>query len=574
MNFRTEIIQLLSKIPSLSEFDKEELDKLLSVPPNSQMGDYAFPCFKLGKNPKEEADKLKGLLEKKTKLPNFLQKITVAGPYLNFYISQKVIAEQTLTNIFEQKKEFGKQNIGKNKKVVIDFSHPNIAKPFGIGHLRSTVIGNSLYKTFQILGYQPVSVNHLGDWGTQFGKLITAYKRWGDEKELNKEPIKYLLKLYVKFHELAEKDESLIEDARKEFKELELKNKTNLVLWESFKKLSLKEFKRIYDILDVDFDSYNGESFYVDQIEKTMTYLEKKVPITLSDGALIVDLEAYKMPPVLLKKSNGSTTYHTRDFAAALYRLNHYKPCKLIYVVGSEQKLHFKQLFKVLHLAGKDENKFVHVDFGLFKFPEGKMSTRKGNVIFLEDVLNKSIKLAEDIIQKKNPNLKNKTKIAKMVGVGAVIFSDLSNERTRNINFDWDRMLSFEGETAPYLQYTHARSCSILRKAKKEHKINLTEKLVKDINFNLYESDEELNLIKHLEKYPEILVRVSESYKPHHLAMYLITLAQKFNEFYHKHPVISDREKQMKARLLLVNSVRQVLENGLGLLGIKAPDEM
>lgn len=584
MNFRTEIIKLLSQTitklsaesSDVSDVGKDEIDNLLSVPPNPKMGNYAFPCFKLGQDAKGAADLLKEKIEgsEKKKLPKFLHKVEVAGPYLNFYISPKIIAEQTLTTIFQQKEKFGEQNLGKNKSIVIDFSSPNIAKPFGIGHLRSTVIGSSLYNIHNALGYKCVGVNHLGDWGTQFGKLILAYKMWGDENQLKKDPIKNLLKLYVKFHEEAEKDDDLNEKAREEFKKLEDGNKDSLAIWEDFKSLSLKEFKRLYDVLNVEFDSYHGEAFYNDKMEKTILELEKKVPTTISEGALIIDLETYKMPPVLLKKSNGSTTYHTRDLAAVMYRLKHYKPHKLLYVVGSEQKLHFRQLFKVLHLAGYGEDQFAHVDFGLFQFPEGKMSTRKGKVIFLEEVLDKAISLAEQIIENKNPNLKNKKKIAKMVGIGAIIFADLSNDRVRNINFDWDRMLSFEGETAPYLQYTHARSCSILRKAKKDHKINLNDKLVKEIKFDLYDSEEEQNLIKHLEKYPEILVRVAESYKPHHLAMYLITLAQKFNEFYHKHPVISERDQQMKARLLLVDSVRQVLENGLGLLGIQAPDEM
>lgn len=568
MNFRAEIIKLLAKETELS---KDELDKMLSVPPDAKLGDYAFPCFKLGKNAKGEADKLKEKLSAdKAELPKFLKKVDVAGPYLNFYINPHIIAEETLTKIYQEKRDYGRQKVGKNKKIVIDFSSPNIAKPFGIGHLRSTVIGSSLYKIYNVLGYKPVGVNHLGDWGTQFGKLIVAYQKWGEEKKLENDPIKYLLKLYVKFHDEAEKDEKLVDEAREMFKKLEEGNKEYLAIWETFKDLSLQEFKRVYQILDVEFDSYHGEAFYNDKMDKALLQLQKKVPTTMSDGALVVELEAYKMPPVLLRKSNNSTTYHTRDIAAAFYRMKEYKAHKLLYVVGSDQKLHFQQLFKVLQLAGYDENMFVHADFGMIRFPDGKMSTRKGKVIFLEDVLDKAVKLAEKIIEEKNPKLRNKKNVAKMVGIGAIIFADLSNERTRNINFDWDRMLSFEGETGPYLQYTHARSCSILRKAKKELKLNISPK----VSFEEFSLAEEQAVVKQLYDYPEVLVKVAESYKPHHLANYLITLAQQFNEFYHKCPVISKQERQMKARLLLVDSVRQVLDNGLGLLGIKAPDEM
>jgi arginyl-tRNA synthetase len=559
MNFQSEIIKLLVKETKL---DKAELENLISIPPDPKLGDYAFPCFKLGKNPKEAAEKLK----KKLKMPKFLSGVQVVGPYLNFYIKSEVIAEETLTKISKENKNYGKQDLGNKQKVVFDFSAPNIAKPFGIGHLRSTVIGSCLYKVHNFLGYKSIGINHLGDWGTQFGKLIVAYKKWGKEKELGKDPIKYLLKLYVQFHKEAEKDDKLDDQAREAFKKLEDGDKKYLQLWNSFRKLSLEEFKRIYEMLDVKFDSYNGEAFYIDKTDAVVKKLEQKKITSLSEGALIVDLEKYKMAPILLIKSNKATTYHTRDLAAAYYRLKKYDPVKLVYVVGSEQKLHFRQLFKVLELAGEDVNKFIHVDFGLFRFPEGKMSTRKGRVIFLDDVLGKAIKLAEKIIEEKNPNLKNKREVATQVGVGAIIFADLSNERTRNIDFDWNRMLSFEGETGPYVQYTHARASSILRKVKK--------KTTSKINFSLLNLDEEKAVIRLLYDFPTAIEKVAKNYKPHHIANHLISLSQAFNEFYHKCPVISERDEQMKARLLLVDSVRQVLENGLGLLGIKAPDEM
>lgn len=582
MNFREEIVALLSKETKLSE---EELTNLVVVPPDSKLGDFAFPCFKLGKpkmgqrshlgtdensshpvNPKEEAEKLKH----KLKLPDFVDRAEVAGPYLNFFLKNKIVVEETLNHIYQEQKEFGKQNLGKGKKVVVEFSSPNIAKPFGIGHLRSTVIGSSLYKIYSALGYDVFGVNHLGDWGTQFGKLIVAYKKWGSEEELKQEPIKYLLGLYVRFHQEAEKDKKLDDEARAEFKKLEDSNKESIALWEKFKQLSLQEFQRIYKILEVNFDSQHGEGFYNNLLESSIKELQQKVKTEISEGALIVDLEKYKMPPFMLRKSDGASTYHTRDLAAALYRLKKYKPEKIVYVVGAEQKLHFQQLFTVLKLAGVDKEKLTHVDFGLFRFPEGKMSTRKGQVIFLEDVLNKAIELAEKIIEEKNPTLQNKKEVAYMVGVGAIIFADLSNDRIRDIEFDWNRMLSFEGETAPYLQYTHARSCSILRKAVKEHSLGVSP----HVNFELFQSPEEIAVVKKLYAYPEVLMKVAQTNKPHHLAHYLIATAQAYNEFYHKCPVLSEDKNLTKARLLLVDCVRQVLENGLNLLGIKAPEEM
>ncbi len=562
MDFRQDLIKALVQA---SKLKKEEVEILLSVPPNPQMGDYAFPCFTLGKNAKEAAEKLK----KKVNLPKSIAKSVVTGPYLNFYLDTKAVAESTLTQIKKEKKKYGTSSKGKGKTVVIDYSAPNIAKPFGIGHLRSTVIGNALYNVHKTLGYKVVGVNHLGDWGTQFGKLIVAYKKWGKEAELKKDPIKYLLKLYVKFHKEAETKESLIDEGREAFSKLEQGDKELLKLWERFRKLSLEEFERIYSVLNVTFDSYNGEAFYLSMLDKTITDLEAKMSTKMSDGALIVDLEKYKMPPVLLRKTNGATTYHTRDLAAVQYRLKKYKPHKILYVVGSEQNLHFKQLFKVLELSGEDKEKFQHVNFGLFRFPEGKMSTRKGKVIFLDEVLDKSINLALDTIKEKNPKLKNKKEVAKQVGVGAIIFGDLSNDRNRDVNFDWKRILSFEGETAPYVQYTHARSCSILRKAK-EHKMSVTTK----IPFDLLNLSEEQNLIKLLLAYPKIIEEVERTEKPHHLAQHLVKIAQSFNEFYHKCPVISEDARQMKARILLVDSSRQVIENGLGLLGIQAPEEM
>lgn len=568
MVFKTQLVKVLSEVTTISE---KEIEQLLSVPPNAEMGDYAFPCFKLqhfSGNPKEKAEQLRIKLQEH--LPSFISKTEVAGPYLNFFLNKQMLVEETLKEVYKEAKWYGKTNIGKEKKIVIDFSAPNIAKPFGIGHLRSTVIGHCLYHVFEYLGYKPVGVNHLGDWGTQFGKLIIAYKKWGNKEELQKEPIPYLLKLYVKFHEEAEKNEDLNELARSEFKNLEDGDKEALALWEAFRELSLKEFQRIYDILEVKFDSYNGEAFYNTLMGAAIEELQKKIKTEISEGALVVNLSGYNLPPVLLRKTNGTTTYHTRDLTAALYRLKEYRPAKIIYVVGMEQKMHFQQLFKVLELAGYHSEKFVHVDFGHFRFPEGKMSTRKGNIIFLEEVLNRAIGDIREIIEQKNPELRNKEEIAKQVGVGAIIFADLSTDRIRNIDFDWKKMLSFEGETGPYVQYTHARACSILRKAKHEH--HLTPNA--HVSFAQFQLPLEFAVVKLLSTFPEVIVKTAETYKPHLLAHHLLSLAQAFNEFYHSCPVLSDQVNLTKARLLLVDAVRQVLANGLHLLGITAVEEM
>src|SRR3989344_4157054 len=536
MKFKEKLAKEISK--SLNQ------EIMLRDTPSIDLGDYSLPCF--NSNPEEFKNKIKSSL---------IEKIEIKGYYLNIFIKKSKFIEETLNEI---KKDYGGSNIGKNKTIVIDFSSPNIAKPFSVGHLRSTVIGNVLYNLYSRIGYKVVGVNHLGDWGTQFGKLIVAYKKWGNEKELEKDPIKYLLSLYIKFHSESETNESLNEEARAEFRKLEQDNNDSVRLWKKFKDLSLKEFEKIYQLLNIKFDSYNGEAFYKDMLEDTIDYVKKKVKTEYSDDALIINMKEYDMPPLILKKSNESTSYHTRDLAAALYRLKTYKPEKIIYVVGSEQKLHFKQLFKALELMGEDTKKFIHIDFGLFRFPEGKMSTRKGNVIFLEDVLNESIKLAEKIMDDKNPNLKNKEKIAKSVGIGAIIFADLSNDRTRNINFDWKRIVSFEGETGPYVQYTYARISSILKKSKLSQKID----------YSLF-NESEFTLARKLSEFPEIIKESALRYKPNLICNYLIQLCQLFNNYYSKYEIKSSKE-----RLFLASKIGYVLLQGLTLLGIEAPESM
>lgn len=541
----------------------------LKIPPKSEMGDFSFPCFQLSKKLNKSANEIATELEKKILKQNFLKRTETIGPYLNFYIDYSKLTKQIITNILKEKNNFGKQNIGKNKTIVMDFSSPNIAKPLSIGHLRSTIIGNSIYKTLKFVGYKVVSVNHLGDWGTQFGKLIYAYKKWGNTKELKKNPVKHLFDLYIQFHEEVKNNPKIEDFARKEFKKLENNDKKNNELWKLFRELSIDDFKRIYKILDIKFDSYNGEAFYNSKTKETLKLVKNKIATKISDGALIVDLEKFQMPPFFLLKSNETSSYHLRDLSAAIYRLKNYKPYKILYVVGSEQELHFKQLFTVLDLMKLNNEKFVHVNFGMFNFNGAKMSTRSGNVIFLEDVLNKSIELSEKIMQEKKSVVKNDKNISKKIGIGAVIFADLSNERTKNIFFNWDRILAYDGETSPYLQYTYVRCDSILEKAKKE-KLTPGGK----INFSILNSKEELQLIKQLGNFKNIIKKSSELYKPNMIANYLIDLAKDFNEFYNNIKVISEDVKNTQARITLVYCVGQVIKNGLNLLGIETVKKM
>ncbi len=561
MDFRSKLAALLAGETGLAS---NEIEKLLEVPPQEALGDYAFPCFPLSKTLKKSPMQIAAGLAQRLKKPAFVERIEAAGAYVNFFLNHEHLAKAVLLAVAKQKKKYGAANIGQRKTLVIDFSSPNIAKPFGIGHLRSTVIGNSLGRIFSFLGYRVIGVNHLGDWGTQFGKLMVAYKRWGDERALEQEPINHLLQLYVRFHKEAEQQKALEDEAREWFKKLEDGDKEALALWESFRELSLREFSRIYHLLGVEFDYMHGESHYNAFLDEVIALAEKKHITELSDGALVVPLEG--VPRLVLRKKDGATTYATRDIAAALHRLKEYKPARIIYVVGSEQRLHFRQLFATLKLLGEPEEKLVHVDFGLIRFPEGRMSTRRGNVIFLEEVLEKAIALVREAIEAKNPGLEGKDAVARDVGIGAIIFGDLVNDRMRDITFDWKRILDLEGDSGPYVQYTHARACSILRKAAK----GITPKA----RIALLRQPEETRLAKLLAQFPPAVQLSAQSCKPHHIAQHLLKLSQAFNAFYHQHPVIQEDEELLNARLLLVDCTRQVLANGLALLGIRAPEEM
>lgn len=559
---KEEVIKLLVS----AGVEKPMAESLLEIPPDPAMGDFAFPCFKLAgimkKNPVQIAKELGG----KLKLSKGIEKVVAVGPYLNFFVDKGKLVAEVLKKISTGKEKFGSSARGKGKTITIDFSQPNIMKPFNIAHLRSTMIGNALSRILSYEGYKVIRINHLGDWGTQFGKMMYAYEAWGNKTELLKDPMHYMTNLYVRFHKEAETNPSLEDRGREWFAKLEQGDKKARAYWELFSKLSLEYYNKTYKRLGITFDSWAGEAFYESMLKDTIDFLQKKGIVKKSEGALIIDLEKYGITPCIIQKSDGSTIYATRDLAAAMYRARTYNFFKNLYVVDVRQSLHFQQVFKTLELAGFPWAKdCIHLPFGTMKFEEGVMSTRKGIIIFLEDVLDKTVDLVKEIIEEKNPKLKDKEMVAEQVGMGAVVFWDLSNDRVNDITFDWKKVLDFEGDTAPYVQYTHARACAILRKAGKGKG---------KTNYSLLKEPEEVELVKALGRLPEVVQKSAEEYKPHHVAKYLLDVCHLFNEFYHKHQVLVEEEKLRTARLSLVSATKQVLANGLYLLGIKAPEEM
>lgn len=557
---------LVKRIKEHVDMPEEKIEALIEIPPRPEMGDYAFPCFQLSKvlrkAPNLIAEELKTNINKEG-----FERIETMGPYLNFFVDKSVFTQNTLEKILSEKENYGKTNSGEGKNVAVEYSSPNIAKPFHVGHLFSTSIGNSLYKILSFEGYNCTRINHLGDWGTQFGKLISAYKRWVDEEALEKEPIKELLRIYVKFHDEAEKDPSLEEEGRMHFKKLEDGSEEEVRLWKRFRDLSLKEFNKVYEMLNVEFDSYAGESFYGDKMDAVIEEIDKCSLLTESNGAKVVMLEDYNMPPCIIKKSDGATIYATRDLAAAVYRKNTYDFDKSIYVVGLEQSLHFKQVFTTLKLMGKEWADYCkHVGFGLVRFADRKLSTRKGEVIFLEELLNESIEKTTAVIKEKNPDLANKEEVAKKVGIGAVIFTYLKNNRERDIVFNWEEMLSFDGETGPYVQYSYARGKSILRKA---------GNIEGSINYKKLSSKEEFELAKTLSSFNEAILYSIDKLEPSIVTRYVIDVAKGFNKFYNAHSIVNAEDEETKvARIKLVEATCQVIKNGLNLLGIDVVEEM
>ena len=564
-DFKVAIANCLKE--KIEDLTLEEIVALIEVPPNKEMGDFAFPCFRLAKVFRKAPNMIAADLAESIEAKDEISKVMPLGGYVNFFVNKSQLAENVIKDVLTKKENYGHSDLGQGKAVVIDFSSPNIAKPFHIGHIRTTVIGNALYKIYDSQGYNVVRVNHLGDYGTQFGKLIVAFKLWGSKEAVEANPIPELLKLYIQFHDEAEKKPEMEDEARAWFTKLENGDEEAKALWQWFRDESLKEFARVYDLLDIEFDSYAGESFYSDNLDTVIEQIKEKGLLQESQGTNVVDLEEYNMPPALITKNDGSTLYMTRDLAAAIYRKNTYDFDKCIYVVGSQQALHFQQLFKVLELMGFEWSKdLIHVPFGMVALEEGTMSTRKGRVVFLEDVLKQAIEKTKETVLSKNPNAKNVDEISKQVGVGAVVFQELSNSRVKDYTFSWERTLSFEGETGPYVQYTHARCCAVLRKA--------NEEVTTDINYDLLSDGDAAEVLKVIGSFNKSILSAMRRNEPHIVTRFVLDLAQAFNKFYHDNPILVEDEELRKARLALVAATRQTLENGLGILGMHAPERM
>lgn len=560
---KNKVAELISaQVESLS---KEEILSLIEIPPKTEMGDFAFPCFKLAKTYRKAPQAIAAELKEKMENASFLSKVECLGPYLNFYVNKQEMARQIVEN-YKNCKNYGGAEEKNSKTICIDYSSPNVAKNFHVGHLRTTIIGNSLNNIYRKSGYDVVRINHLGDWGTQFGKLIVAYKRWGSQQAVENEGISELMRIYVKFHEEAEKDDSLNDEARSWFTKMEHGDEEALSIWRWFREISLKEFMRVYKMLDIDFDSYDGESFYNDKMAAVIEELKEKGLIKVSEGAQIIDLEEYGMPPCLITKKDGSSLYATRDITAALYRKNTYHFDKCLYVTGLEQKLHFAQWFKVIELMGYDWAKdLYHVPYGLVSLKGGKLSTRKGNIIYAEDILNESIQKTRSIIEEKNPDISDKEEVSREVGIGAIIFNDLYNQRIKDVVFDWDKILNFDGETGPYVQYTYARAASVLRK--------IGDK-TDEIDYNVLTDDTSMALIKEIERYPQAVKDAADRMEPYIISRYAVALAQAFNKFYHDCQINVLEDNIRNTRANIVEIVKNIIKDALSLLGIKCPEQM
>ena len=568
IDFKQTIAKAIAEVVNI---DEKELESYIEIPKDANNGDYAFPCFRLAKELKKAPPMIANDIKEKIQMDEtIVEKIEVVGGYLNFYIQQEQMVKEVLKEIDVQE-EYGKSEIGKGKNIVIDYSAPNIAKPFHIGHLRSTVIGGALYNIYKYLGYHTIGVNHLGDYGTQFGKLIEGYKLWGKEYNIEEDPINELTKIYIRINQVCKEDEKVLEQCRMNFKLLEDGDPYCTEIWEKFRNLSLKEFQKVYDLLGSNFDSWNGEAFYSDKMPEVIEILEKTGKLVESQGAKIIDLEDKGInTPCIIQKSNGSTTYATRDLAAILYRARTYDFDKALYVVSYEQTLHFKQVFEVAKLLGIDEkytNGLKHVPFGMVSLPTGKMSTREGNIVKLEDLLNEAIARAKEIIEEKNPELENKEEVAKKVGVGAVIFNDLSNSRIKDEVFDWNQILNFQGETGPYIQYTYVRTKSVLEKSG-------YMPTIEEVKFDKLLDESSKNIIKLIYNFENVLVQVTEKEEPSILSRYLIDLAKAFSNFYNDNKILVEDKEIQNARVYLTYAVGKVLKVGAELLGIEMPNKM
>lgn len=560
---KNQIVNLLSQ--NIEVLTSEEISQLIEIPPKPEMGDFAFPCFRLAKSYHKAPPMIAQDLKESIGDQAFLSEIKVIGGYLNFYVDKAQYAQQIIDK-YNNATDYGCSDQGKDKTICIDYSSPNVAKNFHVGHLRTTIIGNSLYKIFSKLGYKVVRINHLGDWGTQFGKLIVAYKKWGSREAVEEKGIEELMDIYVKFHEEAEKDDSLNDEARAWFLKMEQGNEEALEIWQWFRDISLKEFMRVYNILGMEFDSFAGESFYRDKTADVIKRLTDDGLLKESQGAMIVPLDEYDMPPCIVAKKDGSSIYATRDLAAILYRKATYNFDRCLYVTGLEQKLHFAQVFKVIELMGNDYAKnLVHIPYGLVSLKSGKISSRKGNVIFAEDLLRESINKTTSIIEEKNPDIPDKEEVAKQVGIGAIIFNDLYNQRIKDVIFDWNKLLNFDGETGPYVQYTYARASSVLRKI---------DEVPDTIDYTLLTDEASIGLLKEIERYPQVIKDAAERYEPSVIARYSIDLAHAFNKFYHECQINVEDETTKYTRTNVVKIARYIIKDALSLLGIQCPEQM
>ena len=565
------VADIAGQLAEMTSLEPAAAAAALTTPPNERMGDYAFPCFMLAKKRRKKPNEIAADLAEKFRAGEYITGAHAAGPYLNFSVRREAFVQWVLSVVFREKERYGHSTIGRSRTVVVEYSSPNIAKHLGIHHVRTTMIGNALDRMHRALGYDVVGINFLGDWGTQFGMLIAAYKRWGGPTTLEGDAVANLNELYVRFNTAAEETPALRDEGRAWFRKLEAGDAEALALWKTFREASLAAFMEVYRRLEVKFDVISGESQYDTLMPDSIRRLEEMGLAKVDDGALIVDLKAHKMPPVLLRKSDGATLYDTRDIAAAEDRWKRYRFAKMIYVVGGDQKLHFRQVFKVLELMGYGWAKeCVHADFGLIRLKgDGgveKMTGRGGKVVMLKDVLSEAVSRARAAIEAKNPDLADKDAVAEAVGVGAVIFNDLKRQRTKDVDFDWDALLSFEGDTGPYVQYAHVRLCSMLRKYGRE---------VSDgVDFGLLGEAEEFGLAMALSNFGATIERAADTCEPCVVSQYLLDLCSRFSSYYHQHTVISDDAGLTAARLLLVDALRQTIANGLGLLGLKTPEEM
>lgn len=565
IDFKQEISELLASV--VDDLSAQELYQMIEYPKHTDMGDFAFPCFRLAKVFRKAPNMIADDLVEKLGSSNNFEQIQAVSGYVNFMVNKSVFAKTVVEEVLSQKEQYGADTLGNEKNIIVEYSSTNIAKPFHMGHIRSTMIGESLNRIYKFLGYNTTSINHLGDYGTQFGKLIVAFKLWGDRDAIEANPIPELLKIYVKFHEEAEVKPELDDEARAWFAKLEKNDPEAKELWSWFREVSLKEFTRVYEMLGVHFDSFAGESFYSDKMPAVLAEMREKNIMVKSEGAEIVELEAHGMPPALITKKDGSSLYITRDLAAAFYRKSHYNFDKNIYVVGNQQKLHFQQWMKIIELMGYEWAKDCeHIDFGLVGLEEGTLSTRNGRVVFLEDVLNKAVDQTKKIIEEKNPNLENKEAVAKAVGIGAVVFQELSSNRIKDYKFSLEKTLSFEGETGPYVQYTHARACSVLRKSGVDYSVA--------VDYSLLNDEVTKDVIRLVSKFNEMIVLSHEKNEPSVIARYAVDVAQSFNRFYHDHHIITDDVELTKARVALVAAVAQTIKNALKLVCLEAPEQM